>query len=131
MEKVKKRFTKANTARKRIERVATHLDLNVELHKGYFENTLPGLLSNRSQFCLVHLDCDIYESYLTCLDKLYDLTVPGGIILFDEYDCPVWPGATKAVDEFFADKIEKPIRCDDPGRPTKPKYYVVKGQQAA
>jgi hypothetical protein len=79
----------------------------------------------------VHLDCDIYESYKTCLDSLYDQVVPGGVILFDEYACPVWPGATRAVDEFFSDKPEKPLLCRDEGRPQKPKYYVIKGLTAA
>jgi len=34
---------------------------------------------------------------------------PGGIILFDEYDDPPWPGCRLAVDEFLADKLEKPL----------------------
>ena len=32
----------------------------------------------------------------------------GGIILFDEYEDPPWPGCKLAVDEYLADKQEKP-----------------------
>jgi hypothetical protein len=35
--------------------------------------------------------------------------VKGGVILLDEYDDPPWPGCNKAVDEFLADKPEKPV----------------------
>ena len=35
------------------------------------------------------------------LDNIYDRMVPGGIIAFDEYSIPEWPGETKAVDEFI------------------------------
>jgi SAM-dependent methyltransferase len=131
MTNVKNRFTDAGNARDRIERVACHLDLNVELYTGYFEQTLPKVVSAGRKFCFVYVDCDIYESYRTCLNLLYDAVVPGGIILFGEYTRPVWPGVTRAVDEFFADRLESPIRCDDPGRPQKPKYYVIKGDDAA
>jgi hypothetical protein len=124
MEKVRGRFKGAASVPSRLLRTAEELGLNVRLVPGYFDQTLPKLKTRR--FCFVHLDCDIYESYKTCLETLYDQVVPGGIILFDEYACPVWPGATRAVDDFFSTKCEKPILCRDDGRRRKPKYYVVK-----
>lgn len=127
-EKVRKRFQHPGPARDRIERAAWHLNLNVQLHAGYFEETLPRLLEQSRRFCFVHLDCDLYESYRTCLNHLYDALVPGGIMLFDEYACPVWPGATEAVDEFLQHCPERPLACDDPGRRGKPKYYIVKDE---
>jgi hypothetical protein len=55
---------------------------------------------------------------------LYDRVVPGGFILFDEYDrVDEWPGARQAVDEFFADKVEKPQPL-----PFSPSCYVVRGE---
>ena len=129
MEKVRGRFKGANRVPLRLLRAAADLQLPIRLVPGFFNETLPTLAKRR--FCFVHLDCDIYESYKTCLDSLYDQVVPGGVILFDEYACPVWPGATRAVNEFFADKPEKPLLCRDEGRPKKPKYYVVKESAAA
>lgn len=126
VQKVRGRFRGANDAPVRILRTAADLDLPIKLHVGRFDETLPRLIGSGKRFSFVHIDCDIYESYRCCLEKLYDATVPGGVILFDEYRCPVWPGATQAVDEFFADKPEKPEACHDPGRPKKPKYYVMK-----
>jgi len=91
----------------------------VRLIKGMFDETLP---KYQGRIALLHLDCDLYESYKMSLAILYDKVVPGGIIMFDEYDDKRWPGAKKAIDEFFADKREKPTphqKCDW-------KYYVEK-----
>jgi len=79
----------------------------VVLLKGFFEDTLPHLANER--FTLVHLDCDLYESYKVCLEFLYNRVLPGGYIVFDEYDDPEteFPGAKRAIDEFFADKPEQ------------------------
>jgi O-methyltransferase len=35
--------------------------------------------------------------------------VSGGFIIFDDYGMPSCPGARAAVDQFFADKPEKPL----------------------
>jgi O-methyltransferase len=80
---------------------------NIKLLKGFFDQTLLELGDLR--FKLVHLDCDLYQSYVTCLDFLYPRVVPGGYMIFDEYDlaAPAYPGARKAIDQFFADKPEK------------------------
>jgi hypothetical protein len=90
----------------------------VRLVKGFFEDTLP---KYDGKIALLHLDCDLYESYVTALNTLYRKVVPGGIIMFDEYNDPRWPGGKKAIDEFFADKPEKPQQ-----HKTSWKYYVVK-----
>jgi hypothetical protein len=80
---------------------------NATLVKGYFRETL-----NRHpqlRFSFVHLDCDIYESYKECMEFFYPRMNPGGVILFDEYKDSRWPGCTQAIDEYLADKPEKPI----------------------
>jgi hypothetical protein len=92
---------------------------HVHLAKGWFQDTLPHY---QGTIALLHLDCDLYQSYKLALETLYDKVTPGGLILFDEYADPRWPGAKKAIDEFFADKPEKPRahpRCTW-------KYYVEK-----
>lgn len=78
----------------------------ITLLKGFFEDTLPRLKNEK--FKLVHLDCDLYQSYKTCLESLYDKVLPGGYFVFDDYlSTSVYPGAQRAVDEFFKDKPEK------------------------
>jgi O-methyltransferase len=76
----------------------------VTLVKGFFEDTLPGARLNA--ISLLHLDVDLYESYRTCLEELFDQVSPGGVVTFDEYmrEAPSFPGAQKAIDEFFEGK---------------------------
>lgn len=76
---------------------------HVRLVKGWFEESIP---KYEGKIALLHLDCDLYQSYKTCLEGLYDKVVPGGVIMFDEYGDERWAGATKAIDNFFADKPE-------------------------
>ena len=86
---------------------------NIRILKGFFSETLPQL--SEMKFSIVHLDCDLYQSYVTCLEFLYPRLLPGGYMVFDEYDiaAPVYPGARKAIDEFLADKPEKLQRLGD------------------
>lgn len=74
---------------------------NVELKVGTFEEILPAM---QEQIAVLHLDGDLYWSYLTCLENLYGNIISGGTIIFDEYYSYKYPGARAAVDEFFADK---------------------------
>ncbi len=106
LKRVQNKFQYAQGAVRRLNKISKLFDFNVELVPGFFENTLSQYRDRR--FCFVHLDCDIYESYKTCLNELYDRIVPGGVIVFDEYNHPVWPGASRAIDEFFTDREEKP-----------------------
>jgi hypothetical protein len=86
----------------KIERL--NLTEHVIIVKGFFSSRL-GAVEDR-RFCFVHLDCDLYESYKTCLGFFYNRMVPGGVILFDEYNDLPWPGCNRAVDEFLLDKPE-------------------------
>jgi O-methyltransferase len=94
---------------------------NVRIVPGYFKESLPKCDSAR--FSFVHLDCDIYDSYAVCLDFFYSRMVCGGIILFDEYNDPAWPGANRAVDAFFWGRPEKP---ENILRDNYEKWFVVK-----
>lgn len=66
--------------------------LNVELVKGYFEDTLPNFLSHHKEnISFIHLDCDLYSSAKTVLTLCGDRIVTGTIIVFDEYfNYPGW-----------------------------------------
>lgn len=96
---------------------------SLHVTKGYFEDTLH--LSKMKKIALLHLDVDLYGSYKTCLNNLYDKVVSGGVILFDEYKQKntqeVFPGAAKAIDEFFHGKPEV-IQYDE----RYDKYYTIK-----
>jgi len=82
---------------------------NVQIHKGWFEDTLPGVKSNT--FSFVHIDCDIYDSTRTCIEYLSNLVSLNGLMLFHDYWYPnislpegcwlPYRGVKKAVDEFF------------------------------
>lgn len=59
---------------------------NVVLHKGWFDEVLPGFFEQYGEpIAFMHLDCDIYSSTKTALGEATAFIVPGTIILFDEY----------------------------------------------
>ena len=91
----------------------------IRLIKGWFDETLA---QYKGKIALLHLDCDLYESYKLSLDLLYDKVQPGGVIMFDEYEDTRWPGATKAINEFFENKPE----VIQPHPKCTWKYHVVK-----
>jgi O-methyltransferase len=94
---------------------------NTTLVKGFFRDTLERHAERR--FSFAHLDCDIYQSYKECLEFFYFRMSAGGVVLFDEYKDPHWPGCTKAVDDFLADKPEKPVLVT---REHSQKFYIEK-----
>lgn len=93
---------------------------SVRLVRGFFHKTVRTF---DAKIAVLHLDCDLYDSYIECLRSLYDKVVPGGIIMFDEYEDRDFPGAKRAVDEFFLNKPEKPIEYEEFGYR---KHYVIK-----
>jgi hypothetical protein len=93
----------------------------VKLIKGFFKNSLVNIQDHK--FSFVHLDCDIYQSYKECMEFFYSRMAKGGVILFDEYNDPPWPGCNKAIDEFLADKPERPLPIQ---KDNFIKYYIQK-----
>lgn len=59
------------------------------------------------QFCFVHLDVDLYQPSKDSLEFFYPRLRSGGILLCDDYGFTTCPGAKQAMDEFFADKLER------------------------
>ncbi len=81
---------------------------NVELVKGYFNDTLRSHKEKIGPIGVLRLDGDWYESVKVCLDELYDQVVDGGCIIIDDYGH--WVGAKRAVDEFCeARNIKTPL----------------------
>lgn len=106
-----------NSARERLSKIkdVTHLDAiyfnnpgqiifeeskkrNINLLKGTFSEILPKL---NLPIAVFHIDCDLYEPYLECLQLQFKNIVKGGIIVLDEYYSLKYPGARIAVNEFL------------------------------
>jgi len=79
---------------------------NVELHKGWFENTLPEFATSIKEktAAIVHVDCDLYSSTRTIFEHLGRFIVRGSVVIFDEYfNYPGWrEHEHKALQEFCA-----------------------------
>jgi hypothetical protein len=78
---------------------------NVTLHRGWFSDTLPSFVAERSgPVALLHVDCDLYSSTATIFEHLGARIVPGTVIVFDEYfNYPSWQvHEHKAFQEFLA-----------------------------
>lgn len=88
---------------------------NVELHVGWFDDTLPPFLeSHAGDVAFVHIDSDIYSSAKTILDNLTPRVRPGTIIVFNEYfNYPNWKQHEfKAFQEFCAtNRVEYRYLC--------------------
>jgi hypothetical protein len=56
------------------------------------------------RIALLHLDMDLYEPTLEALRMFWDLVLPGGLVVFDEFALPPWEGETKAWEDFAAER---------------------------
>ncbi len=92
---------------------------NAKFVKGFFENTLDSY--SKEPIALLHIDVDLFDSYKLVLEELFPYVAEGGVIMFDEYDHPNWPGATKAIDEFLQ-KTNQTLEQD----PYNGKRHIVK-----
>lgn len=65
---------------------------NVILHKGWFNESLPPFVQERTDTVgFIHVDCDLYSSTKTIFDALAARIRPGTVIAFDEYhNFPYW-----------------------------------------
>lgn len=76
----------------------------IKLVTGNIEETVPAFVAENPgvRFSLVHFDCDLYRPTKAALEALWGRISRRGILVFDEYAIPDWPGETAAVDEFLA-----------------------------
>jgi hypothetical protein len=98
----------------------------VKLVQGQIEETVPRFTREQDgvRFSLVHFDCDLYAPTRAALAALWPRISRGGVLLFDEYGIPDWPGETRAVDEFLA---EQPgLRLQTLPWTNAPAAYLVK-----
>jgi O-methyltransferase len=76
--------------------------------EGYFPASFPKYTGD--QIALLHLDVDLYQSFKDCLEWFEPRVAPGGVIAFDDYRTKDWPGATRAIEEYYGGRpprIEK------------------------
>ena len=98
----------------------------IKLVKGDIEETVPEFVKENAgvRFSLIHFDCDLYRPTKIALEHFWPLLSRGGVMLFDEYGIHDWPGETRAVDEFFADKPE--VRLQTFSWTNAPAAYLIK-----
>lgn len=85
-------------------------DKNIRLYKGWIPERFMEIADRN--FVFVHIDVDFYEPTLDSLRFFYSRTVPGGIIICDDYGYLNTPGAKRAMDEFLSDKPELIVKLD-------------------
>lgn len=100
----------ADTSLEVVQKYISAKNDNVFYYKGYFPNSMPSEFGKK-QFAFVHLDADLYEPTFEGLHFFYPRITINGMIVVHDYN--TWPGARKAVEEFFADKKELPIPMPD------------------
>lgn len=95
------------------------------IRKGWFSDITPDQVPDKISFA--HLDGDLYISIIDPLKLIYDRMVTGGVILVDDYgDDVYWPGARKAVDDFFVDKPETVVELKGLNGALSHKALIVK-----
>ncbi len=77
---------------------------NLSIHAGRFEDRCSDVQD--SSFGLVHIDVDIYESTVNCLNFFWPRLVPNGVMVMDDYGFTNCVGLKEAVDRFVADTPE-------------------------
>ena len=80
---------------------------NISYYKGWIPDRYPEVADRR--FALVHIDVDLFEPTRDSLEFFYERTVPGGVIVSDDYGVTSCVGARKAIDTFFSGKNETVI----------------------
>lgn len=112
--KVSEELVRQRLEESRINREFPRLDLQIV--KGFFCDSLPRFPKRPIAF--LHIDADLYTGYHDALVYLFPQVAVGGIVAFDEYKrfpprpeygngtIEKWPGCTKAVDEYFANRTD-------------------------
>jgi hypothetical protein len=95
----------------------------VSLHPGWIPARFPDAAERR--FAFVHIDVDLHDPTRDSLAFFYPRMSEGGIILCDDYGFTSCPGATRAVDEFLADRPEKMLALSCGGG------FLIKGRRTS
>lgn len=91
----------------------TYSDFNFV--KGWFQDTV---INFNEPIALLRLDGDLYESTKVCLENLFPLLQPNGILIIDDW---ALTGCQKACMEYFENVNVKEV--DPPYKTPGPKYF--------
>lgn len=91
------------------ERVMSRLEAehDFKVMRGWIPERFPEV--GDRVFAMVHIDVDLYEPTRDAIAFFYPRVSQHGIIVCDDYGSGNYPGARAAIDEYLADKPEKPI----------------------
>lgn len=94
---------------RKVTQTFTEFELDLADHQIHL---VPGryqeVMQIETPVALAHIDCDWYDSVLTCLTQIAPNLSPGGTIVIDDYY--VWSGCRKAVDDYFSGPQREPFR---------------------
>ncbi len=76
-------------------------------HAGLIPETFAGCEDLR--FAFAHIDLDVYQSIRDSCEFVYPRLCVGGVMVLDDYAWSTCPGARRAVDEFFASRVTRPL----------------------
>jgi len=91
----------------------------IDYHAGEFPSTFNNLDISK-KFSFIHVDCDVYDSVLSCCEFFYDRMNSGGIILFDDTNSPSCRGALRALNDFVKHAGIEYLRINNDN------HYIVK-----
>jgi len=95
---IKGDFSKANETK--LLELAKDCNLrNIEIVKGFFDETVPKVLPTLGPVVLAHIDCDLYESIAQCYEGTKTSLIPTGYLVFDDPLVSSCLGAFEAVAE--------------------------------
>lgn len=90
----------SNTSLDLVQDVIGHPEINAcEIIPGHFPDSIPDQLSH-TKFAVVSLDCDLYKPTVEALQWFFPRMDHGALIMLHDYSSGLWPGTTKAIDEF-------------------------------
>lgn len=83
-----------------------------QVHAGWFRETLAQQLP--IQVGWAYLDGDLYDSILISLQEVVPRMQPGGLLMIDDYDSPLFPGVKTACQDYFGPQPPFEFSTQDP-----------------
>jgi O-methyltransferase len=77
---------------------------NCHFYRGWIPDRFTEIADRN--FALAHIDVDLYQPTIDSLEFFYPRMTRGGLLICDDYGFASCPGATRAFDEFFANRPE-------------------------